>query len=677
MAPIRLNVLVYTGSGTTTESVKHAVYTLRRLLAPNYAVSTIDENALLKEPWGPTCAMVVFPGGADLKYCQVLNGSGNDSISTFVRRGGRYLGFCAGGYYGSGRCEFEVGSKEGMEVIGSRELAFFPGTCRGSAFKGFKYHSEAGARAVKLRINRSEFADQATAGLPDTFRSYYNGGGVFVDAEAMKSQNIHVLAEYAEDLDVDGGSGKAAIIHVQVKDGHVILTGPHPEFDQAQLNAPRPEVKGYDKLILDLEADEQARIAFLRAALMKTGLEVVQDPVGTVPSLSSLHLSSANHQEVGDVLYSLGNVLTEQSDGTELIKAEINSFRVVNPSSTKTWDMSSLSNAVNDSDPKPDKRETDINDQLIVFAHEDSWPQHKETPHFDHELYYSSLSRYRRKERDSRDWGTTLMYGEVVTSTNTMLEKNPTILGSIPTGFTFTATTQVSSRGRGSNVWIAPPGSLMFSVLINHPGHLMTTRPIVFIQYLAAVAIVEAIQGYDKGYEKMQVRLKWPNDIYCRDPTKPEGPPHYVKIGGILANCSYSSGNYQIVLGVGINTNNSRPTTSLRALAEAAGLPPLKLEQLLARILTRMEARYNGFTMKGFSGELEGAYYRHWLHSDQVVTLEMEGGVRAKIRGITKDWGMLVAEELGLGDRTTGRTFALQSDENSFDYWRGLVKRKI
>lgn len=217
----------------------------------------------------------------------------------------------------------------------------------------------------------------------------------------------------------------------------------------------------------------------------------------------------------------------------------------------------------------------------------------------------------------------------------------------------------------------------MFSILINHPGHLMTTRPIVFIQYLAAVSIVEAIQGYDKGYEKMQVRLKWPNDIYCRDPTKSEGPPHYVKIGGILANCSYSSGNYQIVLGVGINTNNSRPTTSLRALAEAAGLPPLKLEQLLARILTRIEARYNNFTMRGFSGELEGAYYRHWLHSEQVVTLETEGGVRAKVRGITKDWGMLTAEELGPGDRTTGRVFSLQSDENSFDYWRGLVRRKI
>ena len=39
------------------------------------------------------------------------------------------------------------------------------------------------------------------------------------------------------------------------------------------------------------------------------------------------------------------------------------------------------------------------------------------------------------------------------------------------------------------------------------------TRPIVFIQYIAAIAIVEAIQSYGQGYEKIPVKIKWPNDI--------------------------------------------------------------------------------------------------------------------------------------------------------------------
>ena len=156
-------------------------------------------------------------------YCRSLNGEGNRRISQYVHRGGSYLGFCAGGYYGSSRCEFEVGNKV-LEVIGSRELAFFPGTCRGCAFKGFVYHSEAGARATQLKVARSVFKSEI---LPDTFRCYYNGGGTFVHATKFEKEGVEVLASYTDELDVDGGS--AAIIFRKVGEGSVILTGTHPE----------------------------------------------------------------------------------------------------------------------------------------------------------------------------------------------------------------------------------------------------------------------------------------------------------------------------------------------------------------------------------------------------------------------------------------------------------------
>lgn len=213
------------GDGTTVESVRHCLYTLRRLLAAHYAVISVTAEMLIKEPWTLTCALLVIPGGADLGYCRALNGAGNRRIEQFVRRGGAYIGFCAGGYYGAKHCEFEVGDKT-LQVIGDRELAFYPGTCRGGAFRGFVYHSEAGARAAQLAVSKESLNSGA---VPTNFRSYYNGGGVFVDAPSYADKGIEVLASYAERLNVNPGSGAAAVVYCPVGDGAAILTGPHPE----------------------------------------------------------------------------------------------------------------------------------------------------------------------------------------------------------------------------------------------------------------------------------------------------------------------------------------------------------------------------------------------------------------------------------------------------------------
>lgn len=200
------------------------MYTLRRLLSPNYAVIPIAESVILKEPWASTCALLVFPGGADLGYCKALNGQGNRYIADYVRRGGSYLGLCAGGYYGSRRCEFEVGNTP-LEVVGRRELDFFPGTCRGGAFKGFQYQSEKGARAVRLAVAKDAFKQSCAPEVT----SYYNGGGIFVDAESLKDQGVDVLATYSGDTDVEGGDGRAAVVFCKVGQGKVLLSGPHPE----------------------------------------------------------------------------------------------------------------------------------------------------------------------------------------------------------------------------------------------------------------------------------------------------------------------------------------------------------------------------------------------------------------------------------------------------------------
>lgn len=611
-------------------------------------------------------------------YCRSLNGEGNRRIEQFVRRGGSYLGFCAGGYYGSSKCEFEVGNRV-LEVIGNRELAFFPGTCRGCAFKGFVYHSEAGAKAVDVRVEKEAFK----AGVvPQTFRSYYNGGGIFADAKSFADKGVEILASYTGDLDVEGGS--AAVVYCKVGEGGAILTGPHPEFAAVNLD-PKSNGPNYPKLVEELAEDDDSRVNFLKACLAKFGL-IVSEETSSVPSLSRLHLSSMHHYLIPELLASWEDIITREDD-EEYIKGENDTFHLEKQESR--WSLNQLArtlplpNVLKRHEPLADQGDGASDDRIVdynaitkrLIPHETEWPGTKETPYFNHHAFYANLKKYQEERGgEAEEYGKYLMYGEVVTSTNTLLEKNPKLLSTLPPGFTVTATTQVAGRGRGSNVWVSPAGCLIFSTTMKHPMELSNTAPVVFIQYLAAIAIAEGIQSYDRGYQDVPVKLKWPNDIYAQDPTKP-GKKEYVKIGGILVNSSYSSGNYDLVVGIGINTTNTAPTTSLNALL-GPGFTPFTLEKLLARILTKFETIYKGFCRTGFDKKLEETYYKHWLHTDQIVTLEAEGGVRARVKGITRDWGLLKAEELGWEDRPTGKIWELQSDSNSFDFFKGLLKRK-
>ena len=226
----------------------------------------------------------------------------------------------------------------------------------------------------------------------------------------------------------------------------------------------------------------------------------------------------------------------------------------------------------------------------------------------------------------------------------------------------------------------------MFSTIIRHPMSRMTESPVVFIQYLAAMAVVQGIKSYDGNkYRDVPIKLKWPNDIFALDPAwdgQGDSRKAYTKIGGILVNSHYDSQNYISVVGIGLNTTNAAPTTSLNALLRAIptlkskALSPFTLEKLLASILSSFQSLYETFLETGFDKDLESLYYEDWLHMDQIVTLETEGGRRARIKGVTRDYGLLIAEELGWEDRRTGKVWEVMSDGNSFDFFRGLVKRK-
>lgn len=471
-----------------------------------------------------------------------------------------------------------------------------------------------------------------------------------------------------------------------------------------------------------LVADDTLRLAFLKACLRKLGLEVNEQEQAT-PTLTPIYMSSSQPLAIAALRASLYQHATDINDAAYL-QAETDTFRISNPESTlalvETTEaaLEALSRTTTSGTSRSKSRQA--SDQIVdhstlvkdLIPCSSAWPSPTTTPFFNHPAYFTALAAYYAATPahilapDQRTTGTHVLYGEVVTSTSTLLESNPALTSLLPTGTTLTATTQLSGRGRGANVWVSPAGSLMFSTVLRHPLALGARAPVVFVQYLAALAVAEGVRCYGlptsaaggdaddpesaRAYAALPVRLKWPNDIYALDPARgpaadPRDSASYVKIGGVLVNSSYAGGDYTLVVGVGLNVSNALPTTSLDALLLAASrrtaaraAPPFALERLLARIVTKLAELYATFVCDGFAGGLERLYYTHWLHTGQVVTLETEGGARARIKGVTTDWGLLLAEELaGPEDRGTGRMFALQTDSNSFDFFKGLLKRKV
>lgn len=157
------------------------------------------------------------------------------------------------------------------------------------------------------------------------------------------------------------------------------------------------------------------RASFLRACLAKLGLDLSAGP-SAPPSLSRMHLTSANHTEVGEMLASWEEAITRE-DGEEYIRGEHDVFRIEKHSSR--WDVDKLREALPEADGIVDYNAA----VKVVVPHEDEWPDVKETPSFNHRLYYNSLRAYRAQEPAAKEWGETIMYGEVITSTNTLMDK--------------------------------------------------------------------------------------------------------------------------------------------------------------------------------------------------------------------------------------------------------------
>ncbi|KAG5524980.1 hypothetical protein RHGRI_031609 [Rhododendron griersonianum] len=218
--------------------------------------------------------------------------------------------------------------------------------------------------------------------------------------------------------------------------------------------------------------------------------------------------------------------------------------------------------------------------------------------------------------------------------------------------------------GRSQNMWESPRGCLMFSFTLQ----MEDGRVVPLVQYVVCLAMTEAINDvcHKNGIPYLHVRIKWPNDLYLNG----------LKVGGILCTSTYRSKKFNVSAGIGLNIDNEQPTTCLNAVLQKLTSISCQLqrEDILAAFFNKFEDLFDLFIDKGFQ-PLEQLYYQAWLHSGQRVIVQEKDDNQlvenvVTVQGLTSS-GYLLA--VGEG----GQMCELHPDGNSFDFFKGLVRRKL
>ncbi|XP_015514595.1 biotin--protein ligase isoform X1 [Neodiprion lecontei] len=267
--------------------------------------------------------------------------------------------------------------------------------------------------------------------------------------------------------------------------------------------------------------------------------------------------------------------------------------------------------------------------------------------------YFENLS--------SEELGRLVIYADVMTSSMDVVANCQ-----LHHGLAVIPCQQVSGQGRSKNVWLSPKGCGMFTLQLHIALNSVLGGRLSLIQHLVAAAIVSAIKSIP-GYEDIDLRLKWPNDIYAGSTAK---------IGGLIVTSLIESETAICNIGVGVNLSNSEPTCCINDLITrhndqySTNLPKLTAERYFALVFSELERILN-VVQTGNMNHFYEIYYEYWMHTDsEVVVVSPEGtSQEVKILGID-DYGFLQVCDKG------GEIFTVHPDGNSFDILKGLIAPK-
>lgn len=253
----------------------------------------------------------------------------------------------------------------------------------------------------------------------------------------------------------------------------------------------------------------------------------------------------------------------------------------------------------------------------------------------------------------TRHLGQTVIHVEVINSTFDVLDGHK----DLKHGIAVIADVQTNGRGRGQNVWISPQGCAMTSFQLSYSLKSPQGQKATLLQHLVSLAVVHSLK------DMVELKLKWPNDIYYGAK---------VKMGGVVAYSSICNDKMTFNVGFGFNLANSEPTICLNDLLKNEGLPMMSREAFFASVFNTLEGFLDMLSTTNGLAKILQLYHDCWLHSNQEVSVVDESGepFKAMVKSIDEDGFLRV--QLA----RDGQIHTVHPGNNSFDMMQGLILPK-
>lgn len=376
-----MNVLVYSGPEVIASSLANTLTVLRSLLTPNYTVQTITTQALQKQPWSASCALLVFPG------CRRSPPSSLHAVSAYVEKGGSFVGLSTGAK--------RVGS--GLDSIGSLGFSLDPSTDD----TPLRFHDRPSSSYITIvPASETDFEDAKSKSVQASDGSTVAGLKARASFGGFESTSRTRILGH-----IDAGAGIAGI--------SLLVGSGRATFWAVSLEEPISSDA--------LKVNDEKRLSLLRDTLTELGLRLpsANNEQISRPTPQLLVESPSNTDIVSRVISA---VLGTQDISGQKHQDENDVFAFHYPPALATVKSQCQADYLESDDPSAWQPK-----HIVVYS-DGEQPQPEDAPSFSIQKFFKSLSSARTKENcvaKDGSWGLgeCLLYGEVVTSTQTMLDK--------------------------------------------------------------------------------------------------------------------------------------------------------------------------------------------------------------------------------------------------------------